>query len=162
MVDNSKYWEPESDESTPPPKKSEPEMRVKIGGVSEAQPKTKEPGSGSPASGIEKVFPAIGQPVEDFDKFSGDLRITEIQLPAVKDMADGEEVKLVVTAVKVRGEFEQDTEYREGISKRIATSNPYLSAKFEIISIEQMEADPEGGSPADGEPGTKKVKIESE
>ena len=88
-----------------------------------------------------KVFPKIGEPVDDFDKLSGDVCITELQLPAIKTWESGQPYRLLVDVVMVKSDYEQDSEYDEMRHKRIATSNPYLKAKFEITGIQEAKTE---------------------
>jgi hypothetical protein len=125
-------YEEDVEEPTPPKKKAEPVINVR-------RPEKKEENTEENTlvndAGIKGVFPKIGESVDDFDIRSGDLHITEIQMPDVKNVKDGEEVTLLVKAVKTSGRYEQDSEYDDLQRKRLVTSEPYLCAKFEIVSI---------------------------
>lgn len=142
VQNNSDYWgaEDSGDESLAP--KKEKTTKVEAKRVPEKKAEKKDEMQPGPDEGVSKIFPKIGEKVEDFDRRSGDIKLTQLQLPAMANWIPGKPYKLVVDVVMKESEYEQDSEYKEGYG-RISTSEPYLCGRFEITNIEEAADEPD-------------------
>lgn len=141
---DKEYWagSSEEEEEKPAQKKTTPKAEPKLE-VKRAKDETStEKKAEDSSEGIKQVFPKVGEKIRDFDRRSGDLKITEVQLPAMKDWVAGQPYDLKVRVIMKDSRYTQDSEYREGVGE-IATSEPYLEGQFEIVNIEESSEESE-------------------
>lgn len=108
---------------------------------------------------IKQFFPAIGERVDDQDKTFGELRITSVQLPEVKDMKQGQTYDLNIKVLCENNKIDQDTKYDDKIHESIATSDPYYKANLKIVSIKTASAKKEPEQPVE-QPKGKAVRLD--